>query len=78
MLLFGLFNFAGGIGRFSLGTNIAYALGSMSGIALAGIVILYFYNGKRMEKGKVFSKLFFYLFYPVHLLLLGLIRIYCL
>ena len=52
MLLFGLFNFAGGIGRFSLGTNIAYALGSMSGIALAGIVILYFYNGKRMEKGK--------------------------
>jgi hypothetical protein len=78
MLLFGLFNFAGGIGRFSLGTNIAYALGSMSGIALAGIVILYFYNGKRMEKGKVFSKWFFYLFYPVHLLILGLIRIYCL
>ena len=72
------FNFAGGIGRFSLGTNIAYALGSMSGIALAGIVILYFYNGKRMEKGKVFSKWFFYLFYPVHLLILGLIRIYCL
>ena len=35
MLLFGLFNFAGGIGRFSLGTNIAYALGSMSGIALS-------------------------------------------
>ena len=78
MLLFGLFNFAGGIGRFSLGTNIAYALGSMLGIALAGIVILYFYNGKRMEKGKVFSKWFFYLFYPVHLLILGLIRIYCL
>ena len=63
MLLFGLFNFAGGIERFSLGTNIAYALGSMSGIALAGIVILYFYNGKRMEKGKVFSKWFFYLFW---------------
>ena len=78
MLLFGIFNFAGGIGRFSAGKNIVYALGSMSGIALAGIVILYFYNGKRMEKGKVFSKWFFYLFYPVHLLILGLIRIYCL
>ena len=78
MLLFGIINFAGGIGRFSIGTNIVYALGSMSGIALAGIVILYFYNGKRMEKGKVFSKWFFYLFYPVHLLILGLIRIYCL
>lgn len=78
MLLFGIINFAGGIGRFSIGTNIVYTLGSMSGIALAGIVILYFYNGKRMEKGKVFSKWFFYLFYPVHLLILGLIRIYCL
>ena len=78
MLLFGIINFAGGIGRFSVGTNIVYALGSMSGIALAGIVILYFYNGKRMEKGKVFSKWFFYLFYPVTLLILGLIRIYCL
>ena len=78
MLLFGIFNFAGGIERFSAGTNIVYALGSMSGIAVAGIVILYFYNGKRMEKGKVFSKWFFYLFYPVHLLILGLIRIYCL
>ena len=78
MLLFGIFNFAGGIERFSAGTNIVYALGSMSGIALAGIVILYFYNGKRMERGKVFSKWFFYLFYPVHLLILGFIRIYCL
>ena len=78
MLLFGIFNFAGGIERFSAGTNIVYALGSMSGIALAGIVILFFYNGKRMERGKVFSKWFFYLFYPVHLLILGLLRIYCL
>lgn len=78
MILFGIFNFAGGIGRFSTVTNIVYALGSMLGIALAGIVILYFYNGKRMECGKIFSKWFFYLFYPVHLLILGLIRIYCL
>ncbi|MGM9651077.1 MAG: TraX family protein [Faecousia sp.] len=79
MLLFGIEKiFTGGIGRFSISTNIVYALGSMSGIALAGIVILYFYNGKRMDKGKVFSKWFFYLFYPVHLLILGLIRIYSL
>ena len=49
MLLFGIFNFAGGIERFSAGTNIVYALGSMSGIALAGIVILFFYNGKRTK-----------------------------
>lgn len=77
-VLFGLFNFAGGIGRFAMAANIVYALGSMSGIALAAIVITYFYNGKRMEKGKTFSKWFFYLFYPLHLLILGLIRICCL
>lgn len=74
-VLFGLFNLAGGAGRFSAGTNLLYALGSMLGIILAAILILYFYNGKRAEKGKTFSKWFFYLFYPVHLLLLGLIRI---
>ncbi len=55
--------------------NLIYALGSMMGIALAGIVIVIFYNGRRIEKGSVFSKWFFYWFYPVHLLLLGIIRV---
>ena len=76
MLLFAAFNLAGGIGRFSVTTNILYALGSMVGTGLSGIVIVYLYNGKRMEKGRVFSKWFFYWFYPVHLLILGLIRIF--
>lgn len=43
------FNFLGGIGRFSIKTNIIYAIGSMLGIALAGIAIIYFYNGKTNE-----------------------------
>lgn len=76
VLLFAAFNLAGGIGRFSVTTNILYALGSMVGTGLSGIVIVYLYNGKRMEKGRGFSKWFFYWFYPVHLLILGLIRIF--
>jgi len=60
-------------GLFTL-TDFLLAAASTLGIAASGIVILYFYNGKRIEKGRDFSKWFFYLFYPAHLLALGLIR----
>lgn len=45
------------------------------GVVLAGFVILCLYNGRRAEKGRRFAQWFFYLFYPVHLLVLGLIRL---
>ena len=46
-----------------------------AGIVVAGIVIVCFYNGRRAARGKTFLKWFFYLFYPVHMLILGLLRI---
>lgn len=76
--MFGVMSLAGGSERFSTGTNILYALGCMAGIALSGIVIACFYNGRRAERGRKFSKWFFYWFYPVHLLILGVLRVYLL
>lgn len=55
--------------------RLLYGAGMAAGPLMAGVVILRLYNGKQMEKGKAFSKWFFYLFYPVHLLILGLIRL---
>ncbi|MDE7197633.1 MAG: conjugal transfer protein TraX [Lachnospiraceae bacterium] len=53
---------------------VFHALLSGLGILAAGIAIVFFYNGKRMAFGKRFSQWFFYLFYPVHLLILYLIK----
>lgn len=75
VVTFGVFNFLGGLGRFSISANILYALLGAAGMGMAAVCILFFYNGRRMEKGKVFSKWFFYLFYPVHLLILGMLRL---
>lgn len=47
---------------------------SCVGVLASAAVILVFYNGKRAERGKMFAKWFFYLFYPGHLLALYLIK----
>ncbi len=47
---------------------------SGAGIVMSAVVILFFYNGKRAERGRNFSKWFFYIFYPGHLAILCLIR----
>ena len=36
------------------------------------ICIVFLYNGKRAARGRSFSKWFFYVYYPAHLLAIGL------
>lgn len=73
--LFALAGFMPGKSGAETLVHLGEALLAACGVALAGIVILYFYNGKRAARGRTFSKWFFYLFYPGHLLVLGIIRI---
>lgn len=75
-VLFGLTNFLEKLGTMPLWAVTLSALGSAAAICASGFFTLFLYNGKRAVHGRNFSKWFFYLFYPVHLLVLGLIRIY--
>lgn len=74
-ILFGIVTFLGGMGRIPAGRNLFQVFAGMSGIALSGVVILGFYNGRQMRRGRIFSKWFFYVFYPLHLLVIGIIRV---
>ncbi len=75
-ILFGLYNFIGSYGQAPVEDCILNTLICMFGMGMSGICITYFYNGKRAEKGRSFSKWFFYIFYPLHLLIIALIRIF--
>ena len=75
VLLFGVFQFVSGIGSVPVSVNLLRSVLSVSGMAASGICILFLYNGERMHVGSKFSKWFFYLFYPVHLWILGSLRL---
>lgn len=47
------------------------------GVLAAAAAILFFYNGQQAEQGRTFSKWFFYIFYPAHLLAVGIVRMFC-
>ena len=64
--LFFLANWAAG--------GILPAIGASMGVAAAGAAILWLYSGRRAQRGRRFSQWFFYWFYPLHLLALGLVR----
>ena len=75
VLIFTVYNIWEGSHWVSVERNLLYAALGATGMGMSGLCILYLYNGKRMKKGKKFSKWFFYVFYPAHLLILGIIRI---
>lgn len=74
-LFFGLYQFMSFSARLPDSKNLVNALGGMAAIALSGLCITYLYNGQRSYHGQALSKWFFYVFYPAHLLILGLIRV---
>lgn len=75
ILFFGILNVLERLETAGLWAGIGYGIASMIGPTLAGICILYLYDRKKGTCGKPFSKWFFYVFYPAHLLILGMLRI---
>lgn len=75
ILLFGAINISGYLFNGDYVTACTELLLATCGIILSGICIIALYNGKRMSVGRNFNKWFFYLFYPAHLLFLGIIRV---
>ena len=51
------------------------AFGESAGILLAGGLIICLYNGRRAAKGAAFWKWAFYVYYPLHLTVLGILRL---
>ena len=75
MLFFGLLNLVENIETTTPVLAVVRSLGATAGILLSALCIIYLYDGKRSENHRTFSKWFFYIFYPAHLLILGVLRI---
>ena len=64
-------------GRFGgtfLQLRILSAAFAACGVLISMALVVFGYNGKRAARGRAFNKYFFYVYYPLHLLIIGLIR----
>lgn len=62
--------------EYGLPASVFHGVLGCLGIVAAGVTVLFLYNGKRAAYGRNFSKWFFYLFYPAHLLALYLVSVW--
>ena len=72
-LMFVLINLINEMSKYTLPAAVSVSLLKGIPILFSGVVVLYLYNGKRAGYGQTFSKWFFYLYYPVHLLVIGIL-----
>ena len=73
-VLFGLMNFLSYNEVYPIREAIFHSMISCVGIVASGIIILCFYNGKCSSGTGKYKKWFFYLFYPLHLLILWFVN----
>ena len=59
-----------------LSTTVIYLMDVFLSVVASGIVILCFYNGQKTRSGRKGSKWAFYLFYPIHLLVIGCLKMF--
>lgn len=69
-----IYNFVLYINMYSIVQSLIFSLMTTIGPALSSVVILYLYDGKKSKKAGAFSKWFFYLFYPLHLIFLIILK----
>lgn len=74
IVIFWLFQFLDGQGVFSVAINLLYSMLSIIGVVIAFLVVNFFYNGKLKQKRSAFYKWFFYIFYPLHLVIIGIVE----
>ena len=73
-LVFGFFEYLNLAGNFGYIAAISHVIFEMLPLVAAGLMIEFFYNGRKSDRNQIFNKWFFYIYYPAHLLVLYLIK----